>query len=198
MGYDDDRLMEALVRAAYRDDWSLDRLLKFADKGLGMTISLLVDGRWIEGILARPEEWADALDTSIDKAFAAAAEQAAHERGPITDLADLISSDSMAGELEATRSKLRDSSFRELVDTRRAAEADLERKLDALGDEDELSDDMKRDVEEITDPNPVITLRQAVIEASLPMNNRHRPIVRVLRSHVSAWHLGRWTEYSGP
>ena len=47
MNHDEDSLTEALVRAVYRDDWSLDRLLKFADKGFAAGISLLVNGRWI-------------------------------------------------------------------------------------------------------------------------------------------------------
>ena len=37
MNHDEDSLTEALVRAVYRDDWSLDRLLKFADKGFAAT-----------------------------------------------------------------------------------------------------------------------------------------------------------------
>lgn len=61
-----DPLTEALVRAAQRGDWSLDRLLRFADLGFAPAVSLLVGGRWTEGILSTDEAWADRLDADVD------------------------------------------------------------------------------------------------------------------------------------
>ena len=43
----------------------------------------------------------------------------------------------------------------------------------------------------LSDPLPVITLRDVIIEGAVPANNRARPMVRVVLSHVAAWHLGR-------
>jgi len=198
VSYDDDSLTEALVRAAYRDDWSLDRLLKFADKGFAATISLLVNGRWIEGVLSRPEEWADKVDADIDEGFGGAVERATAEQSGVTDPRDLPTSKSTVGDLEESRASLRDNSFRSMVDERRAAEEALIAAVDALQESDVPSDEMKRELEALTDPAPVISLREVVIEGGAGVNARHVPMLRVLREHVAAWHMGRASAYEGP
>lgn len=197
MSYDDDALMEALVRAAYRDDWSLDRLLKFADSGFAATISLLAGGRWIEGVLSRPEDWADKVDADIDEGFGGAVKRASAEQGNLSDPRDLPATTSSVGDLEETRATLRENSFRVMVDERRAAEKTLLALVEALGEGDIPSDDVKRDVEALTDPTPVITLRDVVVEGNGPLNARHVPMLRVVRAHVCAWHLGRASSYEG-
>src|SRR5215213_4649671 len=78
-------LDEALVRAAQAQDWSLDRLLRFADMGFAPAISLLVGGRWIEGILSTEEDWADRLDADVDAGIGWASARSAAEFGPIDD-----------------------------------------------------------------------------------------------------------------
>ncbi len=78
-------LNEALVRAAQRGDWSLDRMLRFADMGFAPAISLLVGGRWIEGILSTEEAWADQLDADVDAGIGWASARTAAEFGPISD-----------------------------------------------------------------------------------------------------------------
>lgn len=198
MSQDDERRMEALVRVALRADWSLDRLLKLGDKGFDMAISVLVDGRWIEGQLTMPERWADKLDSDIDTAIGAAAERTAAEQGPITDPAELATQTSTVGDLEEARARLRTYSFRGYVDQRRELEAEIEGELSGVGENDTPSEDLRRKIDVLQDPSHVFTLRDVVIESSLPINNRHRPMLRVLTSQVSAWHIGRVTKYEGP
>jgi hypothetical protein len=190
--------MAALVRAAHRGDWSLDRLLKLGEKGFDMAISVLVDGRWIEGQLTMPERWADKLDSDIDAAIGAVAEKTAAEQGPITDPSDLPAHSSTVGDFEEARARLRTYSFRAYVDQVRELESDVEGELPDLGENESPPEELQRKIDVLQDPSHVFTLRDVVIESSLPINNRHRPMLRVLTSQVSAWHIGRVTKYEGP
>ena len=188
-GYDP--LNEALVRAAQRGDWSLDRMLRFADMGFAPAISLLVGGRWIEGILASEEAWTDRLDADVDAGIGWAAERTAAEFGAIDDPTEVPEDVPMVGDIEQFRQAFRENSFRQFVDDRRAVEAALAERVEALGDDEELAPEERREIDALTDPVPVITLRDVIIEGSVPANNRARPMLRVIRAHVEAWHLGR-------
>ena len=188
-GYDP--LSEALVRAAQRGDWSLDRLLRFADMGFAPAISLLVGGRWIEGILSTEEDWADRLDADVDAGIGWASARTAAEFGSISDPAVIPDDTPMVGDIEQFRQTLRQNNFRQFVDDRRAAEAALAQRVEALGDDDELTADERREIDALSDPLAVITLRDVIIEGAVPANNRARPMLRVMRAHVEAWHLGR-------
>jgi hypothetical protein len=184
-------LTEALVRAAQRGDWSLDRLLRFADIGFAPAISLLVGGRWIEGILSTDEAWADRLDADVDAGIGWAAARTAAAFGPISDPAAVPQDAPMVGDIEQFRAALRQNSFRQFVDDRRAVEAALAQRVEALGDDEELTTDEQRELDALSDPVPVITLRDVIIEGAIPANNRGRSMLRVSLSHVAAWHLGR-------
>ncbi|MDP1846175.1 MAG: hypothetical protein Q8K79_00160 [Solirubrobacteraceae bacterium] len=192
-------LTEALVRAAQRGDWSLDRLLRFADAGFAPAISLLVDGRWIEGILTTEEDWADRLDADVDAGIGWASERTAAEFGSISDPAQVPDDAPMVGDIEEFRQTLRENNFRQFVDDRRAVEEALAQRIEGLGDDEELSAADQRQIDALADPLAVITLRNVIIEGAIPANNRGRPMLRVLRAHVAAWHLGRSaTIPSGP
>ena len=184
-------LTEALVRAAQRGDWSLDRLLRFADMGFAPAITLLVGGRWIEGILSNEEDWADRLDADIDAGIGWASARSAAAFGPISDPADVPHDAPMVGDIEQFRQTLRQDSFRQFVDDRRAVEAALAQRVQALGDDEELTADEQREIDRLSDPPAIITLRDVIIEGAVPANNRARPMLRVARAHVAAWHLGR-------
>lgn len=97
----------------------------------------------------------------------------------------------MVGDIEQFRQTLRQNSFRRFVDDRRAVEAALAQRVEALGDDDELSAAEQREVDALSDPLAVITLRDVITEAAIPANNRGRPMLRVVVAHVSAWHLNR-------
>lgn len=192
-------LDEALVRAAHSGDWSLDRLLRFADAGFAPAISLLVDGRWVEGVLSTEEDWADQLDADVDAGIGWASERTAAEFGSISDPAEVPEDAPMVGDIEEFRQTLRQNNFRQFVEDRRAVEAALAQRIEALGDDEELTADERRQIDALSDPPPVITLRDVIIEGAIPANNRRRPMLRVLRAHVAAWHLGRSaTIPSGP
>ena len=184
-------LTEALVRAAQRGDWSLDRLLRFAEMGFAPAISLLVGGRWIEGILSREENWADRLDADVDAGIGWASARTAAEFGPIDDPTAVPEDTPMVGDIEQFRQAFRQNSFRQFVDDRRALEAALAQRVEALGDDEELTAEEQRQIDSLTDPVPIITLRDVIIEGAVPANNRARPMLRVIRAHVAAWHLGR-------
>jgi len=190
-------LSEALVRAAQRGDWSLDRLLRFAEAGFAPAISLLVDGRWIEGILTTEEDWADRLDADVDAGIGWASERTAAEFGSISDPADVPDDAPMVGDIEEFRQTLRQYNFRQFVDDRRAVEEALAQTLEALGDDEELSPDDRRRIDALSDPPAVITLRDVIIEGAITANHRGRPMLRVLRAHVAAWHLGRSASVPG-
>ena len=190
-------LSEALVRAAQRGDWSLDRLLRFAEAGFAPAISLLVDGRWIEGILTTEEDWADRLDADVDAGIGWASERTAAEFGSISDPADVPDDAPMVGDIEEFRQTLRQYNFRQFVDDRRAVEEALAQTLEALGDDEELSPDDRRRIDALSDPSAVITLRDVIIEGAITANHRGRPMLRVLRAHVAAWHLGRSASVPG-
>lgn len=183
--------IEALVRAAQRGDWSLDRLLRFADMGFAPAVSLLVDGRWVEGILSTEEEWADRLDADVDAGIGWASERTAAAFGPISDPAAVPQDAPMVGDIEQFRQMFRENNFRQFVDDRRAMEAALLQRVEALGDDEELTTEERREIDALSDPLAVITLRDVIIEGAIPANNRGRPRLRVIRSHVAAWHLGR-------
>ena len=184
-------LNEALVRAAQRGDWSLDRILRFADMGFAPAISLLVGGRWIEGILSREEAWADRLDADVDAGIGWASARTAAEFGPIDDPAGVPQDVPMVGDIEQFRQTFRENNFRRFVDDRRAVEAALAERVEALGDDEELTAGEQREIDALSDPVAVITLRDVIIEGAIPANNRSRPMLRVSRAHVAAWHLGR-------
>lgn len=184
-------LTEALVRAAQRGDWSLDRLLRFADMGFAPAISLLVGGRWIEGILSTEEDWADRLDADVDAGIGWASARTAAEFGSISDPAAVPPDAPMVGDIEQFREMFRQNSFRQFVDDRRAVEAALAQRVEALADDEELTAEEQRQIDALSDPLPIITLRDVIIEGAVPANNRARPMLRVIRAHVAAWHLGR-------
>lgn len=184
-------LDEALVRAAQRGDWSLDRLLRFADMGFAPAISLLVGGRWIEGILSTGEDWADRLDADVDAGIGWASARTAAEFGPISDPAAVPPDAPMVGDIEQFRQMFRQNNFRQFVDDRRAVEAALAQRVEELGGEEELTAEEQRGIDALSDPPPVITLRDVIIEGATPVNNRGRPMLRIIRAHVAAWHLGR-------
>ncbi|MGH2918449.1 MAG: hypothetical protein ACRDLS_07610 [Solirubrobacteraceae bacterium] len=184
-------LNEALVRAAQRGDWSLDRMLRFADMGFAPAISLLVGGRWIEGILSTEEAWADRLDADVDAGIGWASGRTAAEFGAISDPAGVPQDVPMVGDIEQFRQTFRQNNFRQFVDDRRAVEATLAQRVEALGDDEELTVDEQREIDALSDPVAVITLRDVIIEGAVPANNRGRPMLRVIRAQVAAWHLGR-------
>lgn len=188
-GYDP--LDEALVRAAQRGDWSLDRLLRFADIGFAPAISLLVGGRWIEGILSMEEDWADRLDADVDAGIGWASERTAAEFGSISDPAAVPQDAPMVGDIEQFRQTFRHNNFRQVVDDRRAVEAALAQRVEQLGDDEEVTAQEQRAIDALSDPVAMITLRDVIIEGAVPANNRGRPMLRVDRAHVAAWHLGR-------
>lgn len=190
-------LDEALVRAAQRGDWSLDRLLRFADAGFAPAISLLVDGRWIEGILSTEEDWADRLDADVDAGIGWASARTAAEFGSISDPAEVPEDAPMVGDIEQFRQMLRQNNFRQIVDDRRAAQDALAQRIEALADDEELPAEAQRQVDALSDPLAVITLRDVIIEGAIPANHRGRPMLRVLRAHVAAWHLGRSSAVPG-
>ena len=184
-------LNEALVRAAQRGDWSLDRLLRFADMGFAPAISLLVGGRWIEGILSTEQSWADRLDADVDAGIGWASARTAAEFGPISDPAGVPQDVPMVGDIEQFRQTLRQNNFRQLADDRQAVEAALAQRVEALGHDEELTVEEQRALDALSDPVAAITLRDVIIEGAIPANNRGRPMLRVICAHVEAWHLGR-------
>jgi hypothetical protein len=184
-------LDEALVRAAQRGDWSLDRMLRFADMGFAPAISLLVGGRWIEGILSTEEAWVDRLDADVDAGIGWASARTAAEFGQISDPVAIPQDVPMVGDIEQFRQTFRQNSFRQFVDDRRAVEAALAQRVEALGDDEELTAEEQRQIDALSDPVAVITLRDVIIEGAVPANNRGRPMLRIVRAHVAAWHLGR-------
>jgi len=184
-------LDEALLRAAQRGDWSLDRMLRLADMGFSPAISLLVGGRWIEGILSREDVWADRLDADVDAGIGWASTRTAAEFGPISDPAAVPRDTPMVGDIEQFRQTFRQNSFRQFVDDRRVVEAALAQRVEALGDDEQLTAEEQRELDTLSDPVAVITLRDVIIEGAVPANNRARPMLRVVRAHVAAWHLGR-------
>jgi hypothetical protein len=184
-------LDEALVRAAQRGDWSLDRMLRFAEMGFAPAISLLVGGRWIEGILATEEAWAAQLDADDDAGIGGASARTAAEFGAISDPTEIPQDVPMVGDIEQFRQAFRENNFRQLVDDRRALEAALAQRVEALGDDEELTAEEQRQLDALSDPIPVITLRDVIIEGAIPANNRGRPMLRVMSADVAAWHLGR-------
>ena len=184
-------LTEALVRAAQRGDWTLDRLLRFAAIGFAPAISLLVGGRWIEGILSTEEDWASRLDADVDAGIGWASARTAAEFGSISDPTAVPQDAPMVGDIEQFRETFRQNSFRQFVDDRRAAEAALVQRAEELGDDEELSAEEQRQIDALSDPLAIITLRDVIIEGAIPANNRARPMLRVIRAHVAAWHLGR-------
>jgi hypothetical protein len=184
-------LDEALVRAAQRGDWSLDRMLRFAEMGFAPAISLLVGGRWIEGILATEEAWAAQLDADVDAGIGWASARTAAEFGAISDPTEIPQDVPMVGDIEQFRQAFRENNFRQLVDDRRALEAALAQRVEALGDDEELTAEEQRQLDALSDPIPVITLRDVIIEGAIPANNRGRPMLRVMSADVAAWHLGR-------
>ena len=187
------------MRAAQRGDWSLDRLLRFAEMGFAPAISLLVGGRWIEGILSTEEDWADRLDADVDAGIGWASARTAAEFGSISDPAVIPDDTPMVGDIEQFRQTLRQNNFRQFVDDRRATEAALAQRVEALGDDEELTAEERREIDALSDPPAVITLRDVIIEGAVPANNRARPMLRVMRAQVAAWHLGRSaTIPSGP
>jgi hypothetical protein len=97
----------------------------------------------------------------------------------------------MVGDIEQFRQMFRQNNFRQFVDDRRAVETALAQRLEALGDDEELTADEQREIDALSDPLSIITLRDVIIEGAIPANNRARPMLRVSRAHVAAWHLGR-------
>ena len=166
-------------------------MLRLADMGFSPAISLLVGGRWIEGILSREDVWADRLDADVDAGIGWAAARTAAEFGPISDPAGVPQDVPMVGDIEQFRQTFRQNSFRQFVEDRRALEAALAQRVEALADDEELTANEQRGIDALSDPPPVITLRDVIIEGAIPANNRGRPMLRVIRAHVAAWHLGR-------
>ena len=166
-------------------------MLRFADMGFAPAISLLVGGRWIEGILSTEEAWADRLDVDVDAGIGWASARTAADFGTISDPAGVPHDVPMVGDIEQFRQAFRQNSFRQLVDDRRAVEAALAQRVEALGDDEELAAEEQRELDALSDPVSVITLRDVIIEGAVPANNRFRPMLRVIRDHVAAWHLGR-------
>ncbi|MDQ3677727.1 MAG: hypothetical protein M3401_13155, partial [Actinomycetota bacterium] len=109
----------------------------------------------------------------------------------ISDPAEVPQDAPMVGDIEQFRQVFRQSNFRQFVDDRRTVEADLAQRVEALGDDEELTAEEQRQIDALSDPLPVITLRDVIIEGAVPANNRGRPMLRVIRAHVAAWHLGR-------
>ncbi len=99
----------------------------------------------------------------------------------------------MVGDIEQFRQTFRQNNFRRFVDDRRAVEAALAQRIEALGDDEELTAEQQREIDVLSDPPSIITLRDVIIEGAVPANNRARPMLRVIRAHVAAWHLGRST-----
>ena len=166
-------------------------MLRFADMGFAPAISLLVGGRWIEGILSAEEAWADQLDADVDAGIGWASARTAAEFGSISDPTGVLQDVPMVGDIEQFRQTFRQNNFRQFVDDRRAVESTLAQRVEALGDDEELTAEDQRAVDALSDPVAVITLRDVVIEGAIPANNRRRPMLRVIRAHVTAWHLGR-------
>ena len=166
-------------------------MLRLADMGFSPAISLLVGGRWIEGILSREDVWADRLDADVDAGIGWAAARTAAEFGPISDPAGVPQDVPMVGDIEQFRQTFRQNNFRQFVDDRRVVEAALAQRVEALGDDEQLTAEEQRELDTLSDPVAVITLRDVIIEGAVPANNRARPILRVVRAHVAAWHLGR-------
>ena len=67
----------------------------------------------------------------------------------------------------------------------------MAQRIEVLGDDEELTAEEQREIDALSDPLATITLRDVIIEGAIPANNRARPMLRVVRAHVAAWHLGR-------
>lgn len=196
MDAEERRLLEALLRASDPGDWTLARVLEYARRGLGVSITVLVNGVWIEGDLVPVQEWADALDDGLDQGLKNFAERLGAEQGAITDPSMLRPGTVTAGDLEWLRDRFREGSFRSFVDEAQRCEADLRGRAEALPEGEEVPDELADELATLDDALPAFTLSNAVIEGSVPMRDRQVPLIRVLRSHVAAWHLGRRAQSS--
>ncbi|MFP5363525.1 MAG: hypothetical protein ACLGI5_12440 [Thermoleophilia bacterium] len=197
MEAEDRALLRTIARATRAGDETLTRVLDLAQQGLSAPISLLVDGRWIEGVLARPEDWADTLDDALDTGLGLTSDQLAREQGTVEDIAQIEPGTPTLGDVEHWRARLREASFRQQVDEGRQREQSVDDRVNALGDDEEPPEDLVDEVLLMQDPLRVITLTRVVVVGRVPAANRHLPTLRVLRSHVAAWRLGRSTTYDG-
>lgn len=188
-------MLEAILREVSPGDWTLERFLLLADIGIGTSISLLVDGVWIQGDLVQREVWADQLDQQLDEGFGKAVEAKEKELGTITDPASLEPGTKTPGDIERYREAVTRQTFRDLVDETREGEQKLADEVDALDADAEMSDELADRAFRDGDPIRTITLRNAVVEGPTPIRDRHIEVVRVLRSKVGAWHLGRNQEF---
>jgi hypothetical protein len=197
MDAEDKRALQTLVRSNWLGDWSLNRVLLLGVLGLSPSMTLLVGGQWIEGELARPEEWADKLDGDLDRGLQGLIERLEHAQGPVADISQIQPGISTPGDVEHLRAQLREGSFRSFTNDYRELFNAIAERLKAVDEDEELSDELADKAAQLDDPIDVITLRDVVVRGAVPRNDRHLPFLRVLRAHVAAWYLGRTTTAGG-
>lgn len=160
-------------------------------------MTLLVAGRWIEGEITQPEDWADKLDADLDRGLEGLTERLEREQGPVQDISQIQPDTQTLGDVEQLRAVLRSGSFRSLMDESRERDSAARERLKAVREDEELGKELADEAAALEDPVDVITLRDVVVRGPVPMQDRHLAFLRVLRAHVAAWHLGRSTTYDG-
>lgn len=183
-----DANLQAILRAVQTTDWSLLRLIRFADQGLGVAVTLVVDGLIVKGVLTRAEEWAATLDGGMDEALRLAAES---KEAPAPGEAGKVG----PGDIEELRATLQEASFTRMVEQRREGEERIDQELQAHagpgeeGDFYDLPESLARDLIDKDQSPQVLTVRDATF--SVPGGGTAQiPMLRVLTSHVSVWFLG--------
>jgi hypothetical protein len=175
----------ARIASSERNDPMLDRLVRLADTaGFGFRVTLLVDGRFIEGNLGMPEQWAELADEAVD---------AAVDEFARTDAAGLTRE-----EWEEFREDLKEHTFKASVAKQRERDRREREMWEDVGspEKEEL---MKRSGEmtrEVSDKfsrrratRPAFTLTNAVIEDSSGQTV-DAGMIRVVMAHVAAWWIG--------
>jgi hypothetical protein len=194
---DDDHILKAIARALGEPDWSLDRLLKLADAGVAVSVTLFTSGVIIEGELTTREVWADKLDADLDVGMASAAALLEREHGQLTSL-EAAPGAPTTEEIEVLRNLLRTSSFRSMVDESRREEADLRKTREALSEDSQAPLELQDEFDERFQPVREFALQNVVVADLAGVHDRHVSTLRVMRGHIVAWHVGRTSQYVGP
>jgi hypothetical protein len=181
----------ATLATQHRGDWTLDRLVKIADDGLGMAVTLILDsGHILTGLLAPSKDWTAHVDQLLDEALKHAED---HARG--------AGRDEDAGKWEELRRAVKENSLQsELEQSLRVQDRVREQTSDVptneLGhtDLDQIPDEQLTErVIEYAQRRSVLTLKDAVMAWPMgrPQNVPGEGIIRVFTQHVAAWFPGR-------
>jgi hypothetical protein len=167
-------------------DWSLERLLIYADAGIGVPVHLLVDGQWLQGNLASPVQWGTRLDevvaTALEQTEAYLAETAEGGRQP--------------EQIAAILDQMRENSFAAAVQENQNDHADtLDKVREIVGEADNLDlsklpDDLARDYVEHDVSRAALTLVNARLTVPATGASVDVGMIRVSLAHIAAWWPG--------